>query len=66
MSDPSERKPADAEIVHDVKDAVRDMNEAIAVAAAHGIEVELEVLHHHHVGEHNRPVLEVKIHKVRQ
>jgi sugar phosphate isomerase/epimerase len=64
MSDPSERKPAEAEIVQDVKDAVRDINEAIAVAAAHGIEVELEVLHHHHGGEHNRPILEAKIRKV--
>ena len=64
MSDPSARKLAEAEIVQDVKDAVRDINEAIAVAAAHGIEVELEVLRHHQVGEHNRPILEAKIRKV--
>ena len=62
MVEPEEiKKDVRSEAVQDVKDAVRDLNDAIAVAAAHGIEVELETFQHHHVGEITRPVVEVRI-----
>ena len=46
-----EPRRSEKDIVQDVKDAVRDLNDAIAVAAAHGVEVELDVQKHHRVGE---------------
>ena len=62
MADPEEiKKDVRSEAVQDVKDAVRDLNDAIAVAAAHGIELELDVFQYHHVGEVPHPVVEVRI-----
>jgi len=41
---------------------VRDLNDAIAVAAVHGIRVELDVIKHHHVGEGvPRPIIDVHV-----
>ena len=58
MGDPTSR----SQVLQDVKDAVRDLNDAIAVAAVLGIKVELEVIKHHSVGEGvPRPILEVHI-----
>ena len=66
MSDP---KPWKADltstVVQDVRDAVRDLNDAIAVAAAHGILVELDFFKHHQVGEHvPRVIVEERIRKL--
>jgi len=57
MSDPTTNR---RQILQDMKDAARDLNDAIAVAAAHGIRVEVEVIKHHHVGDGiPRPIVEV-------
>jgi len=48
-------------LIQAVRDAVRELNDAIAVAAVHGIHVELETTKYHHVGEFTRLVVEVEI-----
>ena len=58
MGDPTSQ----SQVLQDVRSAVRDLNDALAVAAVHGIRVELEVIKHHHVEEGvPRPIVEVHI-----
>jgi hypothetical protein len=52
-------------VIQAVRDAVRALNDAIAVAAVHGLQVELETTKYHHVGEVTRVVVEVEIRKAR-